>query len=137
MDSTEVNVTISVGEMKAKAATSRVNPLQLYAEGILQLDYNARARLPSEDTVKRTLRNQRSNKYQKCPTSLDELIIEGEFCTIGEPDGHRFLLHDTGTDSDERIIIFSTDACLQRLTEVDTWYMDGNFASAFPTAIRY
>jgi len=49
----------------------------LYAEGILQLDDNARARLPSEDTVKLTLRNQLSNKYPKCPTSLDELIIEG------------------------------------------------------------
>jgi len=60
-----------------KATTSTTNPLQLCAEGIVNLDDNTRARLPSEDTVKRTLRNQRSNKYPICPTSLDELIIEG------------------------------------------------------------
>jgi len=60
------------------------------------------------------------------------LFIIGEWCTTGEPDSHRFLLHDNGTDSDERIIVFSTDACLHHLSVVDTWYMKGNFALVPP-----
>ena len=42
----------------------------------------------------------------------------------------RFLLHDSGTDSDECVIIFATEANLQELARSVKWNMNGNFAMA-------
>ncbi|CAI6357788.1 unnamed protein product [Macrosiphum euphorbiae] len=41
--------------------------------------------MPVEDHVKRTLRNQRSKLNPIEPTSLDNLIIDDEWCTTGYP----------------------------------------------------
>ena len=41
-----------------------------------------------------------------------------------------FLLYDNGTDAEERVIIFSTDAQMQCLATSDKWFMDGTFGVA-------
>lgn len=51
----------------------------------------------------------------------------GEWCLYND---ERFLLSDNGPESSERIIIFSTDDCLQLLADATTWYIDGNFSLA-------
>lgn len=40
------------------------------------------------------------------------------------------LLHDNGTDAEERILVFGTDNELQLLVDADTWFLDGNFKLA-------
>ncbi|KAF0747179.1 FLYWCH-type domain-containing protein, partial [Aphis craccivora] len=79
-------------------------------------------RMPTEETVKRTLRRQRS---KNCPINFT--IIEGNWCTTGDPNFKRFLLYDTGSNSNERITIFATDDSLKLLSEAEEWFMDGNF----------
>lgn len=57
--------------------------------------------------IKRTLRNYcKSRMYTKKPQNLSDLSITGNWTLyINE----RFLLCDSGLDSDERVIIFSFD----------------------------
>src|SRR5258705_12985233 len=50
-----------------------------------------------------------------------------KWCKTGGPDSQRFLLFDNGPTSTERVIIFSTDECLQHLAASCAWYIDGNF----------
>ena len=40
------------------------------------------------------------------------------------------LLHDNGTDAEERILVFGTDNELQLLVDADTWFLDGNLKLA-------
>ncbi|KAF0765820.1 FLYWCH-type domain-containing protein [Aphis craccivora] len=76
-----------------------------------------------KDTVKCILRRQRS---KNCP--INSTIIEGNWCTTGEPNFKRFLLYDNGSNSNERITIFATDDSLKLLSEAEEWFMNGNFA---------
>ena len=41
-----------------------------------------------------------------------------------------FLLHDNGSDADERVVIFAKEHHIQTLSDSDVWCMDGNFAIA-------
>lgn len=55
------------------------------------------------------------------------ICLAGSWTTTGEDKGERLLLHDTGVESDERIIIFATDDSLKYLASSEKWYVDGNF----------
>ncbi|KAG7174249.1 putative Inosine-5'-monophosphate dehydrogenase 1b-like 8 [Homarus americanus] len=45
-------------------------------------------------------------------------------------DPHPFLIHDSGIEARNRIIMFATEEGLRHLAESDTWYVDGTFTSA-------
>ena len=74
-------------------------------------------------TVKRLTRRYVAEGRPKDPNSLDLLKIENDWELT--KDGERFLLYDNGPDSDNRIMIFATDMCLQLLSGAQTWFMDG------------
>ncbi|KAB0805386.1 hypothetical protein PPYR_02356 [Photinus pyralis] len=115
--------------MKVRARDTLAKPIQIYAEAVQQLPNSTRAVLPTEDAIKRTLRNHKGAKFPD-PQSLQELLIEGDWRTTGEPNNERFLLHDNGPNSDERVIIFATDGCLVHLANSTAWFVDGNFSLA-------
>ena len=73
----EGEVIKSLGRMKLKMKTSLNKPAQVYAEEIQYLSTNARCHLPDEETIKRTLRNQRSSDCPITPNSLRDLKTEG------------------------------------------------------------
>ncbi|KAL4120569.1 hypothetical protein QTP88_013239 [Uroleucon formosanum] len=75
--------------------------------------------LPSEDSIKKSIRNQRSSSNQKKQNN-DWKRCENE----------QFLLKDNGPESSERIIIFELDSSLEQLANADTWFIDGNFGLA-------
>jgi len=54
-----------------------VKPADIFFAAINQLSTDTRARMPTEDAVKRTLRNQRKRKQPISPNTLDQLTIEG------------------------------------------------------------
>eukprot|EP00102_Acyrthosiphon_pisum_P027969 XP_016665179.1 PREDICTED: uncharacterized protein LOC107885922 [Acyrthosiphon pisum] len=85
--------------------------------------------MPAEEIVKRRLRRQKSKNNPINPNCLSQLVIENDWCYLGDK-STRFLLHDNGIDETERIIVFATDNCLKYLTEASTWYMDGHFSMA-------
>lgn len=118
--------------MKQKAASSEDAPGQIYSSRLTDLTDEEKASLPSSDTVKRTLRNQRSKLHPPVPESLQDLIIEGSWTQTAGPDQRPFMFFDNGPDTDARAIAFGTDESLRLLAESDIWMMDGNFAMAPP-----
>ena len=62
------------------------------------------ARLPSVETCKKTIRNQRDPEFPAVPALLQDLIIEGEWTQT--LDNQRYLLFDNGPDAESRIIAF-------------------------------
>ncbi|CAI6365053.1 unnamed protein product [Macrosiphum euphorbiae] len=78
-DSEKVDVEKALCIMKQQSKSGLSKPLEVYAEGVAKLDGNVRSKMPVEDHVKRTLRNQRSKLNPIEPTSLDNLIIDGAY----------------------------------------------------------
>ncbi|KFM83344.1 hypothetical protein X975_21744, partial [Stegodyphus mimosarum] len=64
--------------MKSRALCSHDKPTIVFAEEMASLTPSQMRLMPSEDTIKRTLRNNRRQNYPKEPASLDELKIEGK-----------------------------------------------------------
>lgn len=58
---------------------------------------------------------------------MKTLEVEGEWALYHN---ENLLLHDNGTDAEERILVFGTDNELQLLVDADTWFLDGNFKLA-------
>ena len=77
------------------------------------------------DSVKRSLRRERARYMPKNPTSLSDLTLDGEWTTT--IDGDQFLLHDSGEESESRMLVFGTEQGLRRLASSDSWFMDGTF----------
>ena len=125
-----VSVSKCVANMKRKAATSEDAPGQIYSSHITELTAEEKASLPNSDTIKRTLRNQRSKMHPPVPASLHDLVIEGIWTETAGREQNPFMFFDNGPDADSRIIAFGTDESLRLLAESDTWMMDGNFAMA-------
>ena len=74
------------------------------------------------------MRRQRRGCLPKDPTSLRDLAIPEEWKTTGEANPRPFLVHDSGPDVGQRVVVYSAEEQLRHLGQADTWYMDGNFA---------
>lgn len=66
----EINVTKCYNEMKTEAKTNKTNPVEIYAEGVSKMNNETKSQIPQDDTVKRTLRNQRNKDN---PSDHDEI----------------------------------------------------------------
>lgn len=129
-DYAAISATKCITNMKRKAAETEDKPSQIYSNNLHDLSAEAKAVLPSEDTIKRTLRNQRSKLYPPVPESLKDLKLTGVWTTTAAPEPKPFLFFDNGPDTDNRIIAFGSDESLRLLASADTWLMDGNYAMA-------
>ena len=83
-----------------------------------------------EESVKRTLRNQRLNLLPAVPDSLHDLVIDGIWSQTSGPHSQQFLIDDNGPDTDSRVIVFGASDVLRHLSTAEVWYMDGNHAVA-------
>ena len=117
-------------EMKQQAKQSFDKPSQIMTQAMSQIDVAARVDLGMEESIKRTLRNQRLGRIPPQPESLQDLVIDGEWALTTGPDPQQFLIYDNGPDTDSRIIVFGASDALQHLSRADTWFMDGNHAVA-------
>lgn len=107
-----VEVLVCRSAMKTAAKAGREKPSQIFARAVSTLSTAARNNLPSEDTCKRTLRNQKSAGFPPEPKSLNELAIPDSWKNA---QGDRFLLFDNGCNANSRIITFATDEGLRLL----------------------
>lgn len=76
-DEEGIKVVQSLNKMKRRAENSMVNPAQIFCQEVVGLSQATQARLPLEESVKRTLRNHRSKIFPSVPQTLAELSIEG------------------------------------------------------------
>uniref|UniRef100_A0A2S2N7Q2 MULE transposase domain-containing protein n=1 Tax=Schizaphis graminum TaxID=13262 RepID=A0A2S2N7Q2_SCHGA len=115
--------------MKQQAKITSKLPGQIFSETVINQPKEVLYQLPCENSIKRTLRNQRTGNHPNdgnCD-DLKTLKVEGEWALYHN---ENLLLHDNGTDAEERILVFGTDNELQLLVDADTWFLDGNFKLA-------
>lgn len=76
--------------------------------------------MSKENSVKISLRNRKSREYPLKPKSMSELSISYAWTLYKN---NRFLLYDSGLNSNERRMIFA----LNYITNANDWFYDGNF----------
>ncbi|XP_003748402.1 uncharacterized protein LOC100901000 [Galendromus occidentalis] len=85
--------------------------------------------LPPVHQMKRTVNYVRKNENLQNPRSMLSLEIPDEYKVDHE--GNDFLLHDDGPNAtNDRIIVFGSQECLQALKRNNLWLMDGTFRTA-------
>lgn len=113
--------------MKDHATATRGKPSQILADNAVNVPVSVRAALGKMESVKRTIRNHKRGALPKDPSTMQDLVLEGEWTLH---DGEEFLIHDSGTDSNNRILAFATEEGLRLLARSREWFMDGTFATA-------
>ena len=78
--------------------------------------------------LKRTVRRQRTKSYPSAPINSHDYIIPHEFSVDGQGN-YRFLLSDMMSPAQKRLLVFSTDTCLDAMQDrhADLAYIDGTF----------
>lgn len=124
-DFDKIEATKAVNRMKEGANISRGRPQQLLVDILQPLPVEVRAAAGTTNAVKQKIRREMNKHRPKDPASLQELDLTDDWQHTGEPYRHPFLLHDSGKDADNRILVFGTAQALRHLCASNTWYMDG------------
>ena len=120
VDQTAVVVKHCHQSMKHKARMTNDKTKQILTFAAAVPSDEVQARLPAADTFKRVLRRVRTVYRPKHPHTLSELITDGQW---SQPTGEyptNFVQYDDGPDTNERVIVFATQAHLQKLASCGT-----------------
>ena len=103
--------------MKQQAKKSRENPGQILSTHLVSITPEIRCAVGNLDSLKRNIRKVQKGTHPKEPDSLSELEIESEWSETST--GQRFLVHDSGKESSQRVIVFASNkgiktACHER-----------------------
>ncbi len=117
--------------LKTRAAEAHERPKQIVAAELRELGQEEMARLGNLNTVKRDVqRQQRKHNQHVEPENWREFNIPEEWKTTGTGNPRQFLIHDSGTYGNGRVVVYGSDDCLRVLARADIWLMDGNFKMA-------
>jgi len=67
------------------------------------------------ESLKRTLRRHKRGNRPPEPATLADFELDDEWSTTGGSDPQNFLVHDTGAQSADRVVVFATAEALQHL----------------------
>ncbi|XP_064462717.1 uncharacterized protein LOC135373447 [Ornithodoros turicata] len=126
-DDAAVSVLKARNKIKEITALSNEKPASVVRRVLQDLSAEEKARMTSEDSIKRSIRQQRALSYPPDPEWLADLVIEEEWRTTGGIQPELFLFHDNGPAADTRLLVFGTEDCLRALADSDYWFMDGTF----------
>ena len=112
--------------MKDHATATRGKPSQIVADNVVNVPVEVRAALGNIESVKRVIRRRKRGALPKDPPSLCELELDEKLTHF---EGEEFLIHDSGKDVNNRMMVFATSAGLHHLARSSQWFMDGTFAS--------
>uniref|UniRef100_A0A915EL79 FLYWCH-type domain-containing protein n=1 Tax=Ditylenchus dipsaci TaxID=166011 RepID=A0A915EL79_9BILA len=112
------------GSLQKQAMESREAPRAIIGKAIQKVAEEARP-LIRRSLMGRAIRRRRhEEKLEPAnPKNLKELVIPKEFQMRND---ELFLKYD-GWNGDERILLFSTDKCLDLLSSIPNWGCDGTF----------
>jgi len=96
---------------------------QLLVDHTTETPVEVRVELSNSNTVKRFLRRECAKTMPKNPASL--LTLDEEWTIIS--DQEQFLIHESGVNSSDRMLVFATNNDLRHLANSHSWYMDGIF----------
>lgn len=126
----EISALRTVAEMRIRAVDNpQTPPLQILSDA-QNLPANVDAYVPNMLSLRRTIQRDRAQKLPPNPTILDELQeIPAEFRITKS--GDDFLLYDSFDDrtweSNQRILMYTTDNNITKLALSPNWYLDGTF----------
>ena len=113
--------------MKDHATATRGKPSQILADTAVAVPVEVRAAFGDTESVKCTIRRYKRGALPKEPASLREMGVDDSW---GQFEGQDFLLHDSGQEAANRVLVFGTAEGLRHLGRSSQWFMDGTFASA-------
>ena len=117
-------------EIKENSKKRKRKTNQILAEALHGASNDVRAAIGKAETIRRDIRRQKRGVRPKEPKSLAELNLDGVWITTGGADPKPFLIHDSGPDATNRVLVFASDECLRLLANSNHWYMDGTFSLA-------
>lgn len=130
-DARKVGVKKVMSQVKNLARTTVLPPNQVIAASLQDVKKATAATLPSKNAMRETVYRIRFNpNFPANPRTLDDLNLTADFCTT--PNGHNFLLYDSGVVNNKRMVIFGTQGNLDFLATCVEVYMDGTFSVTPP-----
>ena len=118
------NVAKAVAEVKKRARETREKPIQIIQNNMVNISEETRPCMPSRDSLRKRIARVRKTETPSEPQSITEVNIPNSLqITL---DGEQFLIKDHVIEQ-ERILIFTTENNIQRLSQAVFWIMDGTF----------
>lgn len=122
-----LHVLQTVSDIQEKAIKTSDSPALIISDVFSSIGDPTKCILPEHSNLSRNIRKARNRLVPKLPSTLNEVDIQSRFrSTIG---GENWLIYDSGSDDDNRILMFSAPYALQRLASSDHWFSDGTFDS--------
>lgn len=120
----KVKVAKTVAQIKQQARETRDKPVQIIQNNIINMSQDDHPYMPSKNALRTTIKRVRRAELPPQPQNIGELNVPNPLCLTlnGDP----FLVKDlmVGTD---RILLFTTQMNIQRLSQAQFWLMDGTF----------
>lgn len=126
-DAAKVEAAKILDNIRNSAKNTRDTPHFILSNASVGCSQAAAAKLPSVNTIKRSVRNirQRQDDGPAIPQHRSEIIFPEDYkITLN---GQEFLLFDSGYGDENRILIFASRRNLQLLARSENWYADGTF----------
>lgn len=125
--SADIRASQLMSQIKTDILHSQVAPRVAISNATSGEDECVKAALPSTAALSRNIRRwrQKERRAPAIPTSRTGFDIPAEYCNLDG--GKQFLRYDSGSDDNERILIFSTDQGLDDLVKYSSWACDGTF----------
>jgi hypothetical protein len=114
--------------LNALATNSGYNPRTIIKEVISGLSEEARAIIPSQNSMRGRINRRRKKLagYGKDAESLADIVIPESLLTTIDSTG-TFLFHDSGKEDPERMLVFATVENIKWLSKLRDWFGDGTF----------
>ncbi|CAB4416827.1 unnamed protein product [Rhizophagus irregularis] len=119
-----VQVAKVVAQIKNQAQESSSNPAQIIQNNVTRTSEEIFPYLPTQEALRMRIKRVRKANTPPEPQSLEQINIPNSFCyTFNE---ELFLVKNIEIRS-ERILLFTTKANVQHLSQSPFWIMDGTF----------
>jgi len=112
--------TVAAAKVSAKMRTAvraapGVRPSTVLATELLQTTTPVRAAIGKKETIRRRLRRQKRGIQPPEPASLQEIDLPEEFTETGGANPEVFMIHDSGSTAQKRMLVFASEKQLQHL----------------------
>lgn len=123
-------------DMKQRALDTMERPSQIINYVINGIDQAVMGQLPNKDANRKVIQRVRikDKMAPQNPANLHELVIPEQYKNYEPFDGVQevFLLHDSGTDDNNRILLFGRENHQQWSHQMEEIFMDGTFSLSPP-----
>ena len=123
----KVDAKVAIQELKEEVVKSNHPTRSLIANCLSSLDDCGRAELRNVQHLSRNVRNwkQQTLCTPPIPSERTGFVIPPEFQNLDS--GEKFLQYDSGSNDENRILLFITDDGIRDLRKYKNWAVDGTF----------